>query len=325
MEKGQFRIVFMGTPEFAEYSLNRLMSGGYNVVAVVTMADKPVGRHRSIMQESPVKRLAVSLGIPVLQPDNLKNQDFLNRLSSFKAQLQIVVAFRMLPEVVWEMPEYGTINLHASLLPLYRGAAPINWALINGEKETGVTTFFIRRDIDTGDIISQKSVVVQTDDTAATLHDKLMIEGAELLLETVGQIVEGRVNKTSQCDIMAEKDVSLKLAPKIFKETCRISWTKSMVQVYDFIRGFSPYPAAWTELHTAEGDILEFKIIQAIQLEGVVELEPGQIKTYGNKYLDVAGLDGYIRLLTIQPAGKKRMQVESFLCGNRLSEDDFFK
>ncbi|HZK03734.1 MAG TPA: methionyl-tRNA formyltransferase [Bacteroidaceae bacterium] len=325
MKKSQLRIIFMGTPEFAEFSLNRIILKGYNVVAVVTMPDKPIGRHRSVLSKSPVKRLAISLGIPVLQPESLKDENFLSILKSYNAHLQIVVAFRMLPESVWGMPKFGTINLHASLLPQYRGAAPINWALVNGESVTGVTTFFIRHDIDTGDIISQRTVEIEPADNVATLHDKLMIEGALLLLETIEQIIKGQVNKTRQSDIITERDILLKPAPKIFKETRRIPWHNNMDSVCNFIRGFAPYPGAWSELCTSDQKNMEFKVLEVEKQESVVKHASGQIHTDGRKFLDVAVADGYIRLLTIQPAGKKQMSVVSFLCGNSITKDDFFK
>ncbi len=325
MKKSQLRIIFMGTPEFAEFSLNRIILKGYNVVAVVTMPDKPIGRHRSVLSESPVKRLAITLGIPVLQPESLKDEKFLSILKSYNAHLQIVVAFRMLPESVWGMPKFGTINLHASLLPQYRGAAPINWALVNGERVTGVTTFFIRHNIDTGDIINQRTVEIEPSDNAATLHDKLMIEGASLLLETIEQIIKGQVNKIRQSDIITERDLLLKPAPKIFKETRRIPWHNNMDTVCNFIRGFAPYPAAWSKLYTFDKKIMEFKVLEVEKKESVVKHALGQIDTDGRKFLDVAVTDGYIRLLTIQPAGKKQMSVVSFLCGNSITKDDFFK
>src|SRR5574344_2925277 len=246
MEKKDLRIVYMGTPDFAVESLKRLVEGGYNVVAVVTMPDKPVGRHASVLQPSPVKEYALSQNLKVLQPEKLKDEAFVAELQSLNADLQIVVAFRMLPEVVWNMPPMGTFNLHASLLPQYRGAAPINWAVINGDKETGITTFFLKQEIDTGEIIQQVHIPIGETDDVGTVHDKLMMLGGDLVTDTVDNILAGTVHPISQ-DALA-KDTELRPAPKIFKETCRICWSWPMDRLYNFVRGLSPYPAAWTEL-----------------------------------------------------------------------------
>ena len=253
MEKKDLRIVFMGTPEFAVESLKRLVEGGYNVVAVVTQPDKPVGRHQDTLQPSQVKQYALSKGLPVLQPVKMKDPEFVEQLRSYQADLQVVVAFRMLPEVVWAMPKYGTFNVHAALLPQYRGAAPINWAVINGEKETGVTTFFLDHDIDTGRIIMQKRFPIPETANVEYVYDGLMHLGAELALETIDALIaaDGNIGSIPQSKLMGE-GVELKPAPKIFKDTCRIDFHQPAKKVYDFIRGLSPYPGAWTEIKKKE-------------------------------------------------------------------------
>ena len=243
MDKKDLRIVYMGTPDFAVESLRRLVEGGYNIVGVITMPDKPMGRHGSVLQASPVKQYAVSQGLKVLQPEKLKDETFVNELRALQADLQIVVAFRMLPEVVWNMPRLGTFNLHASLLPQYRGAAPINWAVINGDTETGITTFFLQHEIDTGAIIQQVRVPIADTDNVEVVHDKLMVLGGDLVIETVEAILAGTVKAIPQ-ETLFQSDADLRPAPKIFKETCRIDWSKGVKKVYDFIRGLSPYPAA---------------------------------------------------------------------------------
>ena len=321
MEKKELRIVFMGTPEFAEFTLRRLVEGRYNIVGVVTMPDKPMGRHGSVLQSSPVKKYAVEQGIPVLQPEKLKDPLFIEQLKALKADLQIVVAFRMLPEVVWGMPRMGTFNLHASLLPQYRGAAPINWAIINGDKETGVTTFFLKHEIDTGDIIHQERIAILPNDTAGTMHDKLMELGADLTVKTVEDILAGTVKQVSQHSL---GETELRPAPKIFKETCRIDWNQPTAKVNDFIRGLSPYPAAWTVLTSADGREQDFKIYSAEPASCAQDLKPGTIICDGRKSLYVATADGALRLLEVQTAGKKRMDVCSFLCGCDLSNGCFF-
>lgn len=253
MEKKDLRIVFMGTPEFAVESLKRLVEGGYNVVAVVTQPDKPVGRHQDTLQPSQVKQYAVEHGLPVLQPVKMKDPEFVEQLRSYHADLQVVVAFRMLPEVVWAMPEYGTFNVHAALLPQYRGAAPINWAVINGEKETGVTTFFLDHDIDTGRIIMQKRFPIPETANVEYVYDGLMHLGAELALETIDALIaaDGNIGSIPQSKLIGE-GAELKPAPKIFKDTCRIDFHQPAKKVYDFIRGLSPYPGAWTEIKKKE-------------------------------------------------------------------------
>lgn len=240
------RIVYMGTPDFAVEALSKLVEGGYNIVGVITMPDKPVGRHQTELQQSPVKKYALEHGLKVLQPEKLKDEAFLEELRSLQADLQIVVAFRMLPEVVWAMPRFGTFNLHAALLPQYRGAAPINWAIINGDTETGITTFFLDHEIDTGKVIQRVKVPILDTDNAEDIHDKLMHLGASLVVETVDNIINNRVNPIPQSELTT--DELLRPAPKIFKETCNINWNLGVKKVYDFIRGLSPYPAAWTTL-----------------------------------------------------------------------------
>lgn len=318
MDKKDLRIVYMGTPEFAVESLKRLVEGGYNVVGVVTMPDKPMGRHGSVLQPSPVKQYAMSQGLNILQPEKLKDETFIETLRALKADLQIVVAFRMLPEVVWNMPPMGTFNLHASLLPQYRGAAPINWAVINGDTETGITTFFLKHEIDTGEIIDQVRVPIADTDNVGVVYDRLMMLGGDLVLKTVDAILAGNVVTTPQESLAKVEE--LRPAPKIFKETCRIDWNKGMKPVYDFIRGLSPYPAAWTELKQPEGTPQVLKIYESRKVEGNHDLPVGTLVTDHKKYLRVAVPGGYVELLSLQLAGKKRMDVGDFLRGSRLAE-----
>ena len=316
MEKKELRIVYMGTPNFAVESLRALVEGGYNVVGVITMPDKPIGRHGSVLQASPVKEYALSQNLPVLQPEKLKDEAFLDELRALKADLQIVVAFRMLPEVVWDMPRFGTFNLHASLLPQYRGAAPINWAVINGDTETGVTTFFLTHEIDTGKIIRQKHLPIADTDNVGTVHDALMAIGAGLVTETVDLLLAGKVDAIPQEEFI--KDVTeLRPAPKIFKDTCRIDWNQPSKRIYDFIRGLSPYPAAWTELVASDGSRQALKVYPAEKRPASHNQAIGVILTDAKSYIDIAVEDGYIRLLDLQLAGKKRMGVKDFLNGNR--------
>lgn len=317
MDIKDLRIVFMGTPEFAEACLRSLVGYGCNVVAVVTMPDKPIGRHGSVLQSSPVKKYALEAGIPVLQPERLKDPDFLEQLASYRAQLQIVVAFRMLPEQVWNMPPMGTFNLHASLLPQYRGAAPINWAIINGDSETGVTTFFLKHEIDTGDIIHRESLPILDTDNAGTLHDKLMELGSKLCCRTVQDILDGNVHPVSQCEIPQDE---LRPAPKIFKETCRIDWNMPARRVFDFIRGMSPYPAAWTSLEDVDGNAQDFKIF-SVSETGKSFGEPGTVHTDGRRKIEVVCGDGNaVSLHEVQIAGRRRMSVQDFLCGSPICE-----
>ncbi|MCD7851166.1 MAG: methionyl-tRNA formyltransferase [Parabacteroides sp.] len=314
MKKEDLRIVYMGTPDFAVESLRALVEGGYNVVGVITMPDKPVGRHGSVLQASPVKQYAVSKGLPVLQPEKLKNEDFLAELRALEADLQIVVAFRMLPEVVWNMPRLGTFNLHASLLPQYRGAAPINWAVINGDTETGATTFFLTHEIDTGKIIRQKHLPIADTDDVGTVHDSLMTMGAGLVLETVDLLLEGKTDAIPQEEFYKDP-AELRPAPKIFKETCRIDWHQLLKKIYDFIRGLSPYPAAWTEIVSPEGVATVLKIYQAEKHSSVHNLPVGTICTDKKSHVDIAVEGGYLRLLSVQLAGKKRLSITDFLNG----------
>lgn len=321
MEKKDLRIVYMGTPEFAVESLKRLVEGGYQVVGVITMPDKPMGRHGSVLQPSPVKQYAVSQGLKVLQPEKLKDENFLTELRDLKADLQIVVAFRMLPEVVWNMPRLGTFNLHASLLPQYRGAAPINWAVINGETETGITTFFLKHEIDTGEIIDQVRVPIADTDNVEIVYDKLMHLGGDLVVKTVDAILEGNVKTIPQEQLAAATE--LRPAPKIFKETCRIDWQAGVKKVYDFVRGLSPYPAAWTELHQGDAAPLALKIFETEKVFVAYSLKPGSIVTDKKTYFQIASTDGFVKVLSLQLAGKKRMEVADFLRGYRHVEDSF--
>lgn len=315
MDKQDLRIVYMGTPDFAVESLKSLVEGGYNIVGVITMPDKPIGRHGSVLQPSPVKQYAVEHGLKVLQPVMLKDPTFVEELRSLNADLQIVVAFRMLPEVVWSMPRLGTFNLHASLLPQYRGAAPLNWAIINGETETGITTFFLKHEIDTGKVIQQVRIPIEETDNVGIIHDKLMMLGGKLVTETVDNILAGTIHPVEQ-DTMYE-GLSLKPAPKIFRETCQIDWqNKNTKQIYDFIRGLSPYPAAWTTLYTPNGKTQEIKIYEATKESTSDDTNPiGTNITDGKKYLKVRTSDGYIDIKTLQLSGKKRMAVNDFLRG----------
>ena len=328
MQKEDLRIVYMGTPDFAVESLRQLVEGGYNVVGVITMPDKPMGRHGSVLQPSPVKQYAVEKGLRVLQPVNLKDEAFVEELRSLKADLQIVVAFRMLPEVVWNMPPMGTFNLHASLLPQYRGAAPINWAIINGDTETGITTFFLKHEIDTGEVIQQVRVPIADEDNVEVIHDKLMNLGGRLVTETVDAILAGTVKSVPQEELLNLSEEELRPAPKIFKDTCRIDWTKGVKAVYDFVRGLSPYPAAWTELVHPQGGVQVMKVFQAekvfvSQTENSFvphKEEVGTVSTDGKTYLRVALTDGYLNILSLQLAGKKRMPVADFLRGFKATE-----
>jgi methionyl-tRNA formyltransferase len=316
MEKRDLRIVFMGTPDFAVESLRALVENGYRVVGVVTMPDKPVGRHGSILQGSPVKEYALSKGIPVLQPEKLKDEAFLSELRTLQADIQIVVAFRILPETAWDMPRFGTFNLHASLLPQYRGAAPVNWAIIHGEKQTGVTTFFLTHGIDTGRIIRQRPLPIAETDNAGIIHDKLMVAGAELVLETVDLVMthEGRIETIPQENLYL--DISELLpAPKLFTDTCRINWHQPAKAVYDFIRGLSPYPAAWTAIEMPDGIDQSLKIYETEIVSKTHTLLPGSIISDIKTCLDIAVNDGYIRLLSVQLAGKKRLPIRDFLNG----------
>lgn len=310
------KIVFLGTPEFAVASLARLVDCGYDIAAVVTMPDKPAGRGHQLLQ-SPVKQFAVEHNIPVLQPANLKDTVFLATLASFNADLFVVIAFRMLPEVVWSMPPLGTFNLHASLLPQYRGAAPINHAVMNGEKHTGVTTFLLKHEIDTGDILNQKAIEIADDENVGSVHDRLMEIGAELTVKTVGEIFEGTAQPVSQDSLLTDAQ-PLKPAPKIFKETCRINWNSDAGKLHNFIRGLSPYPAAWTVIHNSDGKETEVKIMSAKCTDTSSRgMNPGEIRIENGEML-VATATNFLRVLTLRPAGKKMMDAEAYLRGARL-------
>lgn len=323
MKKDDLRIVFMGTPDFAVESLKALVENGYNVVGVITMPDKPSGRGYKI-QPSPVKKYAIEKALTVLQPEKLKNEEFLSELRNLKADLQIVVAFRMLPEVVWDMPRFGTFNLHASLLPQYRGAAPINWAIINGEIETGVTTFLLTHEIDTGKIIYQERVPIDKNDDAEVIHDRLMAVGSKLVLNTVDAFLNNTVESTPQNEYFTDEK-ELKLAPKIFRDTCRINWDIPSEKVYDFIRGLSPYPTAWTELHIPDTEPVQIKIYKVEIAESETIDKAGTVITDNKKLLQVTTADGSINILELQPPGKRRMSVVEFLNGNHIPPKSFIK
>lgn len=310
------RIVFMGTPDFAVESLKVLVENNYKVVGVVTMPDKPAGRGHKL-QHSPVKKYALEHNLPVLQPEKLKDETFLDELRALEADLQIVVAFRMLPEVVWSMPSKGTFNLHASLLPQYRGAAPINWAIINGEKETGATTFFLTHEIDTGKVILQEKIPIHEMDNAGTIHDKLMVMGAEMVRKTVDLIEKNDIIPIEQSDF-GINEADLKIAPKIFKETCEIDTSKSVEEVYNFVRGLSPYPGAWIDVIFPElnGSIV-LKIFETEKEYTVHEFETGTFVTDGKKTAKIALEDGFIVLKSVQAPGKKRMEIGELLRGMR--------
>lgn len=308
----------MGTPDFAVEALRCLVEGGYNVVGVITMPDKPAGRGHKL-QYSPVKQFALDHNLSLLQPEKLKDEVFVEALRDWKADLQIVVAFRMLPEIVWNMPRFGTFNLHASLLPQYRGAAPINWAVINGDTETGITTFFLKHEIDTGEVIQQVHVPIEDTDNVGIVHDKLMLLGGRLVLETVDAILNGTVKSIPQEAMTTVGE--LRPAPKIFKETCRIDWNQPVKRVYDFIRGLSPYPAAWTELIQPDGEAVVMKIFETEKITKTHQLAPGTLLTDGKNYIHVAAQDGFIGILALQLPGKKRLKVDELLRGFRLTEE----
>jgi methionyl-tRNA formyltransferase len=311
------RIVFMGTPDFAVESLKVLVENKYDVVGVITMPDKPAGRGHKV-QYSAVKQYALDQNLRLLQPEKLKDETFLEELRSLKADLQIVVAFRMLPEVVWNMPKFGTFNLHASLLPQYRGAAPINWAIINGDKETGATTFFLTHEIDTGKIIQQEKIEISETDNAGTVHDRLMVMGAELVKKTVDLMLEGKTDAVDQSQFI-QKETVLKAAPKIFKETCEINLSQTVEQVYNFVRGLSPYPTAWVEVQFPGQT--EKTILKVFETEKDFEkhnLPVGTIVTDGKKFAKIALIDGFIKLKSVQAPGKKRMEIGELLRGMRF-------
>ena len=307
----------MGTPEFAVPCLDILIKNNYDVVAVVTAPDKPAGRGQEL-KKSAVKKFAVKNGIKILQPEKLKDEKFIDELKSLRADLQIVVAFRMLPEVVWDMPPLGTYNLHASLLPKYRGAAPINWAIINGEKETGVTTFKLQHQIDSGSILFQEKVKINETTTAGELHDELMRVGSELILKSV------KVIETKNYELKQQDDLVAIHAPKIFKETCKIDWNKSSDEIYNLIRGLSPYPGAYTEFKDAAGNLQGLKIFSSEKEKTNHNSPNGLLTADGKTFLKATCADGFINLKGLQLQGKKRMGVEEFLRGNKFPENCIF-
>lgn len=310
MKKETPRIVFMGTPEFAVASLDALLQAGFNVVAVVTAPDKPAGRGMKLT-ESAVKQYAVTHELPVLQPEKLKATEFLASLQALHADLQVVVAFRMLPEVVWNMPPMGTINVHGSLLPQYRGAAPINWAVINGEKKTGVTTFKLQHAIDTGNILLQASMPIGENETAGEVHDRMKVLGAELLVQTVKGLVDGTIQEQPQ----PADEGQLKHAPKIFTETCQIDWNHSAASIHNQIRGLSPFPGAFTQLHGKMLKVFESRFSNEAHAQA-----PGSIDSDGKTFIRFAANDGWVNILTLQLEGKKRMAVADFLRGYRMDQ-----
>lgn len=313
MNKKDLRIVYLGTPDFAVAPLQKLAEKNYNIVGVVTNPDKPAGRGQQI-QESAVKQYAKSKNLNILQPEKFKDELFLNQLSGLKADLQIIVAFKMLPEIVWSMPRLGTINLHASLLPHYRGAAPINWAIINGEKTTGITTFFLKHEIDTGNIIYREEIPINETDNAGTLHDRLMVLGSELIIKTVNSIIEGNYPQINQSDFL-QKDEAIKPAPKIFKNDCEINWNKDIHSIYNHIRGLSPYPAAWTEITNQDNQNIQLKIFETKKELISHSLSAGQIISDEKSYLKITVNGGYIHIIQLQQAGKKRLNTAEFLRG----------
>ena len=334
MDKKNMRIVFMGTPEFAVESLKALVEGGYNVVGIVTQPDKPVGRHQETLQPPAVKVYAESVGLPVLQPIKMKDAEFLEQLRALKADLQVVVAFRMLPEVVWSMPRFGTFNVHAALLPQYRGAAPINWAVINGETETGVTTFFLDKDIDTGRIIKRKYFPIPDSANVEYVYDGLMRLGAELAIETIDLLCEKVADDFDADKILSvmneiteaqEESPELRHAPKIFKETCKIDWHQKAIAIYNFVRGLSPYPGAWSKMVSLDNTAapatkMVLKIFEVAKTEKAVVAEPGTF-IVENKKVYVNTNDFLLELKELQLSGKKRMDSRSFLNGFKQVEE----
>ena len=306
------RLIFMGTPEFAVASLEALIESGNEIAAVVTTPDKPAGRGRKV-QESAVKQSAIRHGLPVLQPEKLKDPVFLEALRNFGAELFVVVAFRMLPEELWKMPPLGTINLHASLLPQYRGAAPINWAIINGETRTGTTVFFINQEIDKGNIISYSEESIGQDDNAGTVHDRLMQSGAAHLSDAVQAIASGKAKAIPQDNTLQSQ--SLKAAPKIFRETCKINWNNDVVQIHNLVRGLSPYPAAWTTFANSKGECLTVKIYETTIEPDASQSSPGTIDSDKKTFLRIAAKEGWLHIRSLQIEGKKRMDVQDFLRG----------
>ncbi|MBQ5923382.1 MAG: methionyl-tRNA formyltransferase [Alistipes sp.] len=314
------RIVFMGTPEFAVASLRRLVDEGYNIVAVVTTPDKPAGRGQKL-HESDVKLAAKELRLPILQPERLRDEAFVEAMRELQPDLGIVIAFRMLPEIIWAMPKYGTFNLHASLLPQYRGAAPINWAVINGEQKTGITTFLLNQEIDKGAIIGQMEMPIGEDDTVGTMYDKLMVSGCDLVVDTVERIAAGDYTATEQMHI---DESTLKPAPKIFKEDCRIDWSWEGRRIVNFVRGLSPYPAAWTPMFIDGKEQGSAKIFRATFAAAQHSQSAGAVYSDGKGSLKVACADGWVEIHELQVAGKRRMATRDLLLGLRNIEDYTF-
>lgn len=311
------RIVFMGTPDFAVKSLEAILDAGYNVVGVITAPDKPAGRGQQL-QQSPVKQFALSKGLLVLQPEKLKAPEFTDQLRALKADVQIVVAFRMLPEIVWNMPPLGTFNLHASLLPKYRGAAPINWAVINGETESGITTFKLQHEIDTGQVLFRKTVPIGEHTTAGELHDVLMTEGARLMVQTLDAL-NAHLVKGTPLDFLPQRDAEATHAPKIFKETCKINWHQPVDRLYNLIRGLAPYPGAYTDFTNGTGEPLQLKIFETEKHKGSHTEPIGRMVVTGNA-LQIYAADGYLTVLDLQLQGKKRLKTADFLRGFRFME-----
>ncbi len=313
MNQKEFKLIFMGTPEFAVFTLDQLLCNGFSIAAVVTAPDKPAGRGQ-LLHQSAVKQYALSKNIQILQPISLKDPKFIKELNSFNANLFVVVAFRMLPEIVWSMPSHGTINLHASLLPKYRGAAPINWVVMKGEKETGATTFFIEKEIDTGNIIEQTTLSIAENETAGELHDRLMVSGSQLIISTVKHIIDGTVKAIPQSQLKSENDF---LAPKLFKKDCEINWNLPVGEVHNFVRGLSPVPAAWSFiLNNKNGEQKSFKFFKSeVTQQKVVEKHKIVISESGILF---PCNDYYLKITEIQMEGKKRMHFNDFLLGNSL-------
>lgn len=322
MNKEDLKIVFLGTPDFAVESLKRIVEGGYNVVGVITMPDKRAGRGHQLLQ-SPVKQYAVEHNLNVMQPVNLKDSAFVEELRSLNADLFIVIAFRMLPEIVWQMPPMGTFNLHASLLPKYRGAAPINHAVMNGDKETGVTTFFLKHEIDTGDILRREAITIGEDENVGSVHDRLMMLGADLTIDTIEHILAGDLTPMPQDKLLEGKGEPTP-APKIFKDTCNIDWTKSAREVHNFVRGLSPYPAAWSSLVAEDGAPVEIKIFSTKVIENVNYGEPGDVKCEHNRMYVACG-SGAVEIIDLRPAGKKMMSADAYLRGARFGKAKMVK
>ena len=314
------KIIFYGTPEIAAYQLEQLHKNNYNIIAVVTQPDKPSGRGLKV-NESAVKKYAVEQGLPILQPEKLRDEEFLAALKALDIDLGIVIAFRMLPEVVWAMPKYGTFNLHASLLPQYRGAAPINWAIINGEKQTGITTFLLNHEIDKGAIIEQQAVDILPEDNIGSLYDKLMHCGAGLVLRTVDKIAEGGYETIEQMHV---DENTLRPAPKIFKEDGRVDWSRNVVDIHNLVRGLSPYPAAWSPIFKNGEECGSLKIFTTHIEPAEINVAPGSVKSDGKSYVAIAASDGWVYLDEVQMAGKRRMAIKELLLGWRdVSEVSF--